>query len=199
MSTTYDAPYQLTGYSDSVNAGGRIGSSAFCLFVDFEEVGAPAATGLVVTDVVDKIGALPENCVVTKVAAQVAKEITVLSDDGVSAIPLTLKAGNTTLASLTLGSINGPELGAQWKAVSLGDGTIGVDGSKTDLSLTVGAVLDDADSPVATAITGGVLALVFFVDYMPESDELTGLFSIKDEISDGGNTATEVTNFGLGY
>lgn len=193
MSTTYTAPNKLIGYADSANVAGRMGRSAFSLFVDFAKVGAPAATGLVVTDIVDAIGGLPENCAVRSVVAQVVKPITVLSTAGVSAIPLTLKAGSTTLASLALGDLNGPTLGAQWTDVALATGSTGVDGAKENLSLTVGAVLDDADTPVATAITGGVLMLVFFVDYIPAVDELEAWFNTVNEISDGGNTATEVT------
>jgi len=192
MATTYTAPNKLFGYADSVNATGRIGPSAFSLFVDFAKVGAPAATGLVSTDIVDDIGALPKNCVVRRVAAQVVRPITVLSADGISAIPITLKAGSTTLASMTLADVNGPALGVEWTDVSTANGTIGVDGTKTDLSLTIGAVLDNADTPVATAITGGLLMLTFFVDYMPEPDELAALFDTVDEVSDGGNTATEL-------
>lgn len=193
MNTTYTFSPKLTGYADSVNAGGRIGRSAFSLFVDFAKVGAPAATGLVVTDIINAIGALPANCVVRSVAAQVAKAITVLSADGISAIPLTLKAGSTTLATLALGALNGPDKGAQWTDVSLSDGSTGVAGTKSTLSLTVGAVLDNADTPVATAITGGVLMLTFFVDYMPEEDELTALFQERTDISDGGNAAPDAT------
>ena len=200
MATTYTAPNKLVGFADSVNATGRFGRSAFTLFVDFAKVGAPAATGLVVTDIVDDIGALPANCVVRTVAAQIVKPITVLSKDGISALPITLKAGSTTLASMTLADVNGPALGAEWTDVSLGDGTIGIDGAKEDLSLTIGAVLDNnEDAAAATAITGGVLMLVFFVDYIPEVDELNALFNTVNEISDGGNTATEITDFGLGY
>ena len=200
MATTYTAPNKLVGFADSVNATGRFGRSAFTLFVDFAKVGAPAATGLVETDIVDGIGALPENCVVRTVAAQVVKPITVLSKDGISALPITLKAGSTTLASMTLADVNGPELGAEWTDVSLADGSTGVAGAKENLSLTIGAVLDNnASTPTATAITGGVLMLVFFVDYIPEVDELKALFNTVNEISDGGNTATEITDFGLGY
>lgn len=200
MATTYTAPNKLVGFADSVNATGRFGRSAFTLFVDFAKVGAPAATGLVETDIVDGIGALPENCVVRTVAAQVVKPITVLSEDGISALPITLKAGSTTLASLSLAALNGPALGAVWTDVSLSDGSTGVAGAKKNLSLTIGAVLDNnADEPAATAITGGVLMLVFFVDYIPEVDELKALFNTVNEISDGGNTATEITDFGLGY
>lgn len=192
MATTYTAPNKLFGYADSVNATGRIGPSAFSLFVDFAKVGAPAATGLVVTDIVDDIGALPKNCVVRRVAAQVVRPITVLSEEGISAIPITLKAGSITLASMTLADVNGPALGVEWTDVSTANGTIGVDGTKTDLSLTIGAVLDNANTPVATAITGGLLMLTFFVDYMPEPDELAAWFDTVDEVSDGGNTATEL-------
>lgn len=200
MATTYTAPNKLVGFADSVNATGRFGRSAFTLFVDFAKVGAPAATGLVETDIVDGIGALPENCVVRTVAAQIVKPITVLSKDGISALPITLKAGSTTLASMTLADVNGPELGAEWTDVSLSDGSTGVAGAKENLSLTIGKVLDNnADAPAATAITGGVLMLVFFVDYIPEVDELKALFNTVNEISDGGNTATEITDFGLGY
>ena len=200
MATTYTAPNKLVGFADSVNATGRFGRSAFTLFVDFAKVGAPAATGLVETDIVDGIGALPANCVVRTVAAQIVKPITVLSEDGISALPITLKAGSTTLASMTLADVNGPELGAEWTDVSLADGSTGVAGAKENLSLTIGEVLDNnADAPAATAITGGVLMLVFFVDYIPEVDELNALFNTVNEISDGGNTATEITDFGLGY
>ena len=189
---TYTAPNKLVGFADSVNATGRLGRSAFALFVDFAKVGAPAATGLVETDIVDDIGALPGNCVVRTVAAQIVKPITVLSEDGISALPITLKAGSTTLASMTLADVNGPALGAEWTDVTLSDGSTGVAGAKKDLSLTIGAVLDDATKPAATAITGGVLMLVFFVDYIPEVDELNALFNTVDEVSDGGNTATEL-------
>ena len=199
MATTYTAPNKLVGFADSVNATGRFGRSAFTLFVDFAKVGAPAATGLVNTDIVNGIGALPKNCAVRQVVAQVVKPITVLSTAGISAIPLTLKLGATTIASLSLAALNGPALGAQWTEVSLANGATGVDATKTNLSLTVGAVLDNAGTPVATAITGGVLMLVFFVDYIPEVDELNALFNTVNEISDGGNTATEITDFGLGY
>lgn len=190
---TYTAPNKLIGYADSVNATGRIGRSAFALFVDFAKVGAPAATGLVVTDIISAVGGLPQNAVVRTVAAQVVRPITVLSEAGISAIPLTLKAGSTTLASLSLAALNGPELGAQWTDVSLSDGSTGVAGAKEDISLTVGAVLDAAGTPTATAITGGLLMLVFFVDYIPAVDELEAWFKTVNEISDGGNTATEVT------
>ena len=189
---TYTNPTKLFGYADSVNATGRIGPSAFSLFVDVAKVGAAAATGLVSTDVIDDIGGLPNNCVVRTVAAQVCRPITVLSAAGISAIPITLKAGATTLAAMTLADVNGPALGAEWTAVSLSDGTTGIGTTKTDLSLTIGAVLDNATVPAATAITGGLLMLTFFVDYMPEPDELAALFDTVDEISDGGNTATEV-------
>ena len=200
MATTYTAPNKLVGFADSVNATGRFGRSAFTLFVDFAKVGAPAATGLVNTDIVDGIGALPKNCVVRTVAAQIVKPITVLSEDGISALPITLTAGSTTLASMTtLADVNGPALGAEWTDVTLANGSTGVAGAKENLSLTIGAVLDDADDPTATAITGGVLMLVFFVDYIPEVDELKALFNTVNEISDGGNTATEITDFGLGY
>ena len=192
MATTYTAQNKLFGYADSVNATGRIGPSAFSHFVDFDKVGAPAATGLVSTDIVDDIGALPKNCVVRRVAAQVVRPITVLSADGISVIPITLKAGSTTLASMTLADVNGPALGVEWTDVSTANGTIGVDGTKTDLSLTIGDVLDNANTPVATAITGGLLMLTFFVDYMPEPDELAAWFDTVDEVSDGGNTATEL-------
>lgn len=192
MATTYTAQNKLFGYADSVNATGRIGPSAFSLFVDFAKVGAPAATGLVSTDIVDDIGALPKNCVVRRVAAQVVRPITVLSANGISAIPIALKAGSTTLASMTLADVNGPALGVEWTDVTTANGTIGVDGTKTDLSLTIGAVLDNADTPVATAITGGLLMLTFYVDYMPEPDELAAWFDTVDEVSDGGNTATEL-------
>lgn len=190
--STYTNPFNLSGYADSAMATGRMGRSAFYLLVDFAKVGAPAATGLVVTDIVNAIGSLPENCVVRSVVAQVVKPITVLSEDGISAIPLTLKAGSTTLASLSLAALNGPELGAQWTDVSLSDGATGVAGTKNTLSLTVGAVLDNAKSPKATAITGGVLMLIFFVDYIPASDELVAWFETVNEVSDGGNSATEV-------
>jgi len=200
MATTYTAPNKLVGFADSVNATGRFGRSAFTLFVDFAKVGAPAATGLVNTDIVDGIGALPANCVVRTVAAQIVKPITVLSTAGISAIPLTLKLGATAIASLSLAALNGPALGAQWTDVTLANGATGVDATKTNLSLTVGAVLDNTPvTPVATAITGGVLMLVFFVDYIPEVDELKALFNTVNEISDGGNAATEITDFGLGY
>jgi len=200
MATTYTAPNKLVGFADSVNATGRFGRSAFTLFVDFAKVGAPAATGLVNTDIVDGIGALPKNCVVRTVAAQIVKPITVLSTAGISAIPLTLNLGATAIASLSLAALNGPALGAQWTDVTLANGATGVDATKTNLSLTVGAVLDNTPvTPVATAITGGVLMLVFFVDYIPEVDELNALFNTVNEISDGGNTATEITDFGLGY
>lgn len=199
MATTYTAPNKLVGFADSVNATGRFGRSAFTLFVDFAKVGAPAATGLVVTDIVDGIGALPQNCAVRQVVAQVVKPITVLSTAGISAIPLTLKLGATAIASLSLAALNGPKLGAQWTEVTLANGATGVDATKTNLSLTIGAVLDNASTPTATAITGGVLMLVFFVDYIPEVDELNALFNTVNEISDGGNTATEITDFGLGY
>lgn len=193
MGMKYTKTNQLVGYADSANVAGRFGRSAFTILVDFAKLGVPAATGLVVTDIIDAIGALPDNCVVRSVAAQVVKAITVLSTAGISAIPLTLKAGSTTLASLSLAALNGPALGPQWADVSLSDGSTGVAGTKTDLSLTVGAVLDNAQTPVATAITGGILMLTFFVDYMPEPDELTALFqSIDLEVSDGGNTAEEV-------
>lgn len=199
MATTYTAPNKLVGFADSVNATGRFGRSAFTLFVDFAKVGAPAATGLVETDIVDGIGALPKNCVVRTVAAQIVKPITVLSTAGISAIPLTLKLGATAIASLSLAALNGPALGAQWTDVSLDNGSTGVAGAKENLSLTIGEVLDAAATPAATAITGGVLMLVFFVDYIPEVDELKALFNTVNEISDGGNTATEITDFGLGY
>ena len=200
MATTYTALNKLIGYADSVNATGRIGKSAFALFVDFAKVGAPAATGLVVTDIVNAIGGLPENCVVRTVAAQVVRPITVLSANGISAIPLTLKAGSTSLASLSLAALNGPDKGAQWTDVSLADGSTGVAGTKATLSLTVGAVLDNTEGgAVATAITGGLLMLVFFVDYIPETDELEGLFKVVSEISDGGNTATELDGIGVAY
>lgn len=199
MATTYTAPNKLVGFADSVNATGRFGRSAFTLFVDFAKVGAPAATGLVNTDIVDGIGALPQNCAVRQVVAQVVKPITVLSTAGISAIPLTLKLGATAIASLSLAALNGPKLGAQWTEVTLANGATGVDATKTNLSLTIGAVLDNASTPTATAITGGVLMLVFFVDYIPEVDELNALFNTVNEISDGGNTATEITDFGLGY
>ena len=200
MATTYTAPNKLVGFADSVNATGRFGRSAFALFVDFAKVGAPAATGLVNTDIVDGIGALPQNCAVRQVVAQVVKPITVLSTAGISAIPLTLKLGATAIATLSLAALNGPKLGAQWTEVTLASGATGVDATKTNLSLTVGAVLDNTPvTPVATAITGGVLMLVFFVDYIPEVDELNALFNTVNEISDGGNTATEITDFGLGY
>lgn len=199
MATTYTAPNKLVGFADSVNATGRFGRSAFTLFVDFAKVGAPAATGLVETDIVDGIGALPKNCVVRTVAAQIVKPITVLSTAGISAIPLTLKLGATAIASLSLAALNGPALGAQWTDVSLANGATGVAGAKENLSLTIGEVLDAAATPAATAITGGVLMLVFFVDYIPEVDELKALFNTVNEISDGGNTATEITDFGLGY
>ena len=200
MSTTYTAPNKLVGYADSVLATGRFGRSAFTLLVDFAKLGVPAATGLVVMDIVDAIGALPENCVVRTVVAQVAKPITVLSSSGASAIPLTLKAGSTTLASLALGALNANTKGAQWTDVSLSDGGTGVATTKNKLSLTVGAVLDNtAVTPVATAITGGQLLLVFFVDYIPETDELAALFDTINEISDGGNTATEISDFGVSY
>jgi hypothetical protein len=200
MATTYTAPNKLVGFADSVNATGRFGRSAFTLFVDFAKVGAPATTGLVETDIVDGIGALPANCVVRTVAAQIVKPITVLSEDGISALPITLKAGSTTLASMTLADVNGPALGAKWTDVTLSNGSTGVAGAKENLSLTIGKVLDNnADAAAATAITGGVLMLVFFVDYIPEVDELKALFNTVNEISDGGNTATEITDFGLGY
>lgn len=189
MSTTYTAPVALVGYGDSVNAAGRIGSSAFSLLVDFAQMGAAPAVGLVSTDIVDLIGKLPHNCVVRRVGAQVVNPITVLSEEGISAIPLTLKAGSTALGAFTLGALNGPALGPQWKDVSLADGTIGVADTKTTLSITVGAVLDDADTPAATAITGGKLLLVFYVDYMPEVNELEALYDTINEVSDGGNAA----------
>lgn len=193
MSTYTNSP-KLTGYADSALATGRVGRSAFTLLVDFAKVGAPAATGLVVSDIIDEIGALPQNCVVRSVVSQVLKPITVLSEDGISAIPLTLKKGSTTIASLSLADLNGPALGAQWDDVSLADGRTDVDDDDTTLSLTVGAVLDDADTPVATAITGGQLLLAFFVDYMPAADELTALSQdITDYVSDGGNAADEAT------
>lgn len=197
---TYKTLNKLIGYADSANATGRIGPSAFALLVDFAKVGAPASTGLVVTDVIDKIGGLPENCVVRTVAAQIVKPITVLSKEGISAVPIALKAGSTALASLVLDATNGPDKGATWYDVAtLANGTIGVDGTKADLSLTVGAVLDDDDTATATGITGGILMLVLFVDYMPEVDELKALFDTIESVSDGGNTATEVTDFGLRY
>ena len=199
MATTYTAPNKLVGFADSVNATGRFGRSAFTLFVDFAKVGAPAATGLVNTDIVDGIGALPGNCVVRTVAAQIVKPITVLSTAGISAIPLTLKLGATAIASLSLAALNGPALGAQWTDVTLTDGSTGVAETKENLSLTIGEMLDNAGTAAATAITGGVLMLVFFVDYIPEVDELKALFNTVNEISDGGNTATEITDFGLGY
>ena len=193
---TYTAPNKLVGYADSVNTSGRIGSSAFCLFVDFAKVGAPTNTGVVNTDVIDDIGELPQNCAIRQVVAQVVKPITVLSDDGISAIPITLKLGSTSIASLSLADLNGPALGGQWTEVTLANGGTGVDPTKRDLSLVVGAVLDDAATPTATGITGGVLMLVCFVDYIPEVDELEALFEDIDEVSDGGNTATEVGNLG---
>lgn len=196
---TYTLTNKLTGYADSVLATGRFGRSAFTLLVDLAKTGASAATGLVSTDVIAAIGALPENCVVRTVVAQVVKPITVLSADGISAIPIVLKAGATTLATLALAALNGNTLGAQWTDVSLSDGATGVSGTKNDLSLTVGEVLDNADTPVATAITGGQIMLVFFVDYIPEVDELAAMFNTINEISDGGNTATEIDQYGVAY
>ena len=197
---TYTQTQRQIGFADSAIATGRFGRSAFTLLVDFAKVGAPAATGLVVTDVIAAIGGLPQNCVVRTVVAQVVRPITVLAATAASAIPLTLKAGATTLAALVLGAINGPSLGAQWTDVSLSDGATGVGGTKTDLSLTVGAVLDSTpETPAATAITGGALLLTFFVDYIPEVDELTAWFKTVGEISDGGNTAEEITSFGTQY
>lgn len=199
MSTTYTQTQRMVGFADSALATGRFGRSAFNLLVDFAKVGAPVGTGLVSTDVVAAIGGLPQNCVVRTVVAQVVRPITVLAATAPSAIPITLKAGATTLASLTLSAINGPTLGAQWTDVSLSDGGTGVAGTKTDLSLTVGAVLDSADTPTATAITGGAILLTFFVDYIPEVDELVAWFTTINEISDGGNTAEEITGLGLTY
>jgi len=193
MSTYTNSP-KLTGYADSALATGRVGRSAFTLLVDFAKVGAPAATGLVATDVIDEIGALPQNCAVRSVVAQVLKPITVLSEDGISAIPLSLKKGSTEIASLSLAGLNGPALGAQWDDVNLANGRMDVDDGDTTLSLTVGAVLDNAGTPKATAITGGQLLIAFFVDYMPEADELTALSQdITDYVSDGGNAAGEAT------
>ena len=198
--STYTQTQRMIGFADSALATGRFGRSAFTLLVDFAKVGAPVGTGLVSTDVVAAIGGLPQNCVVRTVVAQVVRPITVLAATAPSAIPITLKAGATTLASLTLSAINGPTLGAQWTDVSLSDGGTGVAGTKTDLSLTVGAVLDSTpDTPAATAITGGALLLTFFVDYIPEVDELTAWFTTINEISDGGNTATEIAGLGLSY
>ena len=95
---------------------------------------------------------------------------------------------------------NGPDKGATWYDVAtLANGTIGVDGTKADLSLTIGAVLDDDDRDCYGQFTGGILMLVLFVDYMPEVDELKALFDTIESVSDGGNTATEVTDFGLRY
>ena len=202
MPNTYTQKQKLIGYSDSAVAGGRIGRSAFALFVDFAKVGAPAATGLVVTDIIDDIGGLPENCVVRTVVAQVVKPITVLTPagtNGITAIPLVLKGGSTTLATFALGSLNGNDKGGHWVDVSLSDGGTGVAGTKNDLSLTVGAVTNGADTPAATAITGGVLMLIFFVDYIPETDELAALFDSIDEVSDGGNNATELEGIGTQY
>lgn len=190
---TYKKINKLLGYSDSVMAGARIGRSAFSVFVDFSKVGAAPATGLVVGDIVDGIGGLPSNCVVRSVAAQVVQPITVLSADGISALPMTLKAGSTSLATLALVDINGPSLGNQVTDVSLANGNTGIDGAKENLSLTIGAVLDDAGTPAATAITGGLLMLTFSVDYMPEPDELAAWFDVIDEVSDGGNTAPDST------
>jgi hypothetical protein len=187
MSTKYTAPVALVGYGDSVNATGRIGPSAFSLLVDFSKMGAATATGLVVTDILDGIGTLPQNCVIRTIGAQVVNPITTLAGDAPAAIPLTLKAGSITLDAMTLADVNGPALGTEMTAVSLSNGTIRVDGTKADLSIVVGAVLD-ADS-VATAITGGRLMLVFYVDYMPEVEELEALYDNIDEVSDGGNAA----------
>ena len=187
MSTKYTAPVALVGYGDSVNATGRIGPSAFRLLVDFSEMGATAAVGLVATDILDGIGTLPQNCVIRTVGAQVVNAITTLAGDAPSAIPLTLKAGSITLAAMTLADVNGPALGTEMTAVTLSNGTIRVDGSKADLTIVVGAV-KDADS-VATAITGGKLMLVFYVDYMLEVEELEALYDNIDEVSDGGNAA----------
>ena len=187
MSTTYTAPVALVGYGDSVNAAGRIGSSAFSLLVDFSKMGATPAVGLVVTDILGGIGTLPQNCVVRTIGAQVVNAITTIAGDAPAAIPLTLRAGGTSLASMTLADVNGPALGTEMTAVSLSDGTIRVDGTKADLSIVLGAVLD-ADS-VATAITGGRLMLVFYVDYTPEVEELEALYDNIDEVSDGGNAA----------
>lgn len=193
MSTTYTKKYALTGYADSVNATGRMGPSAFSLAVDFSQAGA-GAVGLVATDIFKGLGTLPQNCVVRTVAAQVVKPLTVVSADGITALPMTLNAGSTTLAVYsTLHSLSGPTKGAVWTAVSLADGTTGVAGAKADLSLTIGAVLDNATPAVATAITGGIILFTFFVDYICEVDELVALFSEIDHVSDGGNTAAEAS------
>ena len=150
MATTYTAPNKLVGFADSVNATGRFGRSAFTLFVDFAKVGAPAATGLVETDIVDGIGALPENCVVRTVAAQIVKPITVLSEDGISALPITLKAGSTALASMTLADVNGPELGRCGRMCRSPMARPALPGQE-NLSLTIGRCWTMTDEPLATA------------------------------------------------
>ncbi len=192
----YTAPLKLTGYADSALAGGRFGRSTFQFTLDLAKVGAAVGTGLVNTDTITGVGTLPKNCVVRCVAAAVGRAMTALSGKALTAIPITLKAGSTTLASMTLADVNGPLLGVEWTDVSLADGTIGVNGAKSDINLAIGAVLD-ADG--ATALTGGLLVLSFSVDYMPEPDEMAALFDTIDEISDGGNAANEVTCFGPTY
>lgn len=194
--SNYDYPIQLTGFADSVNASGRIGSSAFALVVDLAKV-APVA-GLETDDTVT-IGALPQNCVVTNVALQIVKPITLVNGKAIGETKFTTKAGSTTIAAFgDAVSNNGADKGALWAApATVANGTIGVDGSKETITLVVTST-KDVDS-TASAVVGGVVMLTFFVDYNPSSDELVALFKDVDEyVSDGGNTAAEVT-IGGGY
>lgn len=194
--SNYDYPIQLTGFADSVNASGRIGSSAFALVVDLAKV-APV-TGLVTDDTVT-IGALPENCVVTNVALQIVKPVTLVDGKAIGETKFTVKAGSTTIAAFgDAVSNNGADKSALWAApATVANGTIGVDDNKETITLVVTST-KDVDS-TASAVVGGVVMLTFFVDYNPSSDELVALFQNVDEyVSDGGNTAAEVT-IGGGY
>jgi hypothetical protein len=188
----------LIGYADSVNATGRIGPSAFSILIDFGQIGLVTGTGAVEDDVITNIGTLPKNCVVRRVAGMVVEPLQILDSDKTPAkLEFIVKGGATALGTLDMVGGNGNKLAVWADPANLAAGTIGVDDTKSALTVTLGDIHHTTNTD--TAIVGGKLLLVFMVDYMPEPDEVDALFQDIDEyVSDGGNTAPEVT-IGGGY
>ena len=188
----------LIGYADSVNATGRIGPSAFAILIDFKEIGLITGTGAVKDDVITNIGTLPSNCVVRRVAGMVVDPLQILASDKTPAkLEFIVQGGSTALGTLNMVTANGNRLAMWADPANLAAGTIGVDGTKSALTVKLGDIHHTTNTD--TAIVGGKLLLVFMVDYMPEPDEVEALFQDIDEyVSDGGNTAPEVT-IGGGY
>ena len=183
----------LTGFSDSVNAGGRIGASAAAFVVDFGKI-ASGVNGFVKDDTV-KIGELPANCNVTDIAVQVVSPLVFKNNEGTTETKLLIINNTTTMSTINLHGKNAIAEGAVFGAVTAPNGASGKNAVK--LVIKGGDIKDD-NGGQADGILSGVILVIIYAQYMPEPDELTALWSRKDEVSDGGiDGATPI--IGVGY